>query len=132
MPRILDVGQCGFDHGSIRRTLGALPGTAVEHAATHDDALLRLAREAFDLVLVNRIGDADGRPGIDLVRAIRADDRHRETPIMLVSNLPAAQAEAVAAGALPGFGKSELGAPQVFERVLAALGSGPSAGDPAP
>ncbi len=43
---------------------------------------------------------------------------------MLVSNHEDAQAEAVAAGALPGFGKASLGQPGMIERVAAALKAG--------
>jgi len=40
---------------------------------------------------------------------------------MLVSNYPEAQAAAVAEGALPGFGKREIGTPRVGELLREAL-----------
>jgi hypothetical protein len=40
---------------------------------------------------------------------------------MLVSNYPDAQAAAVAAGALPGFGKRELGSARIPELIRSAL-----------
>ena len=40
---------------------------------------------------------------------------------MLVSDLPEAQNQAVALGALPGFGKSALSLPQTLDRLRAAL-----------
>jgi len=40
----------------------------------------------------------------------------------LVSNYTDAQAQAVQAGAEPGFGKSSLGQPQMLDRVRAFLG----------
>jgi hypothetical protein len=44
------------------------------------------------------------------------------TKFMLVSNYPDAQAAAVAAGALPGFGKREIGQPRVAQLIREALG----------
>jgi hypothetical protein len=41
---------------------------------------------------------------------------------MLVSDLPDAQQEALKAGAVEGFGKSELGSPRLAEHVKQALG----------
>ena len=42
--------------------------------------------------------------------------------MMLVSDKPDAQAEAVAKGALPGFGKAGLRHPETAQRIRAALG----------
>ena len=44
-----------------------------------------------------------------------------ELKMMLVSNYPDAQAEAIAAGALPGFGKRELGSERVTKLLREAL-----------
>jgi len=107
-PRILDVGQCGADHPAISGMLRKAFDAEVDGADTHKEALDALRAGRFDLVLVNRVGDLDGASGLSLIRAIKADPALAETPVMLVSNLADAQAEAVAAGALPGFGKSEL------------------------
>jgi hypothetical protein len=52
---------------------------------------------------------------------VKEDDALAKVPVMLVSNYAAAQAEAVAAGAVPGFGKSSLGRPDMLERVRAVL-----------
>jgi hypothetical protein len=41
---------------------------------------------------------------------------------MLVSDFPAAQQQAVALGAVPGFGKAALGAPDTARRLAAVLG----------
>ncbi len=73
-------------------------------------ALTSLRAGEFDLVLVNRIFDGDGSKGIELIRAIKADPHLARTPVMLVSNYAEAQAEAKELGALPGFGKGDLGA----------------------
>jgi two-component system chemotaxis response regulator CheY len=66
--------------------------------------------------------DADGSDGVDVVRAVKADEALRRVPVMLVSNYDAAQEEAVTAGAEPGFGKAALGRPEMLERVRPFLG----------
>ena len=58
-----------------------------------------------------------------MVRGIKADEGLRDLPVMLVSNHPDAQSEAVRAGAAPGFGKAELGRPAMLARVGAVLGA---------
>jgi len=120
--RVLSVGQCGFDHGGISHAFRQAFGAEVTAAATGARALELLGQETFALVLVNRVFDADGDSGVDLIRRIKADEKLRTTPVMLVSNYADAQAEATAAGAEPGFGKGELGRPGMLERVRTLLG----------
>ena len=120
-PRILSVGQCSFDHASITRHLGQTYGAMVAGADSKGQALVTLRAGEFDLVLVNRVLDADGTSGLDLIRAIKAEPDLAGLPVMLVSNYEEAQVEAKAAGALPGFGKTDLlhGAVAALETVLA-------------
>src|SRR5947208_2898845 len=103
--RVLSVGQCMADHGSISRTLHRSFGAEVVAAHTADEALERLRHDTFALVLVNRVLDADGSSGLDLISRVKADEGLRPVPVMLVSNYQDAQGQAVAAGAEPGFGK---------------------------
>ncbi len=110
--RVLSVGQCMADHSHITYVLRANFAAEVTGADTSDEALERMQREAFDLVLVNRIFDADGHSGIAWIREVQADELLRKVPILLVSNYADSQAEAIAAGARPGFGKASLQAPQ--------------------
>lgn len=128
-PRVLSVGQCGFDHGLLSRHLQRAFGAQVERADTHAEAVQALASQGpFALVLVNRVGDRDGAPGLALIERLQADPATAGVPLMLVSNYADAQAEAQRRGALPGFGKAELGRPEVDARIAAALaqaGSGP-------
>ena len=120
-PRILSVGQCSFDHSSISRHLGRIYGAEVAGANTMGEALVTLRAGDFDLVLVNRVFDGDGTPGLDLIRAIKADPELAGLPVMLVSNYHDAQTEAQSLGALPGFGKADLrhGAVPALETVFA-------------
>jgi CheY-like chemotaxis protein len=121
--RVLSCGQCGFDHANLSRVLRQSFGAEVVAADTPEEAFEELRREPFALVLVNRVLDADGSSGLDLIRRIRADEKLREVPVMLVSNHDDAQAEALEAGAAPGFGKAQLGQPWMIERVRAVLGN---------
>ncbi len=115
--RVLSVGQCGADHYGISLTFRQAFGAEVEAASTQADALRRLRQEPFALVLVNRVFDADGASGVDLIRLVKSDDALRTTPVVLVSNYSDAQREAVEAGAEPGFGKASLGRPEMLDRV---------------
>jgi two-component system chemotaxis response regulator CheY len=124
--RILSVGQCGADHASISYAMRRTFDAETAAAASRESALERLRRETFALVLVNRILDADGESGLDLIRRMQADEQLRQVPVMLVSNYADAQEEAVAAGARPGFGKGQLGQPEMLERVRAVLEADPA------
>ncbi|MFO0841855.1 MAG: response regulator [Gemmataceae bacterium] len=115
--RVLSVGQCLADNGSITRLLRTEFTADVLPLHSAHEALERLRRERFDLVLVNRVFDATGEGGLDLIRAVKADREIRDQPIMLVSNYPEPQAEAVAAGAVPGFGKDALHDPVTAEKL---------------
>jgi CheY-like chemotaxis protein len=119
--RVLSVGQCFADHSSLSRVLRSSFAAEVVGADTSRETLDQLRQEAFALVLVNRVFDADGTSGLDLIRAIKADDKLRSVPVMLVSNYEDAQAQAVQAGAVPGFGKAALGQPHMLARVESYL-----------
>ncbi len=116
---ILSIGQCGFDHSSIARFLSRTLQARTEHAATAAEGLQKLALGSYHLVLVNRIIDGDGSSGIDLVTTLCA--QRDCPPVMLVSNLPEAQAAAVAVGAVAGFGKSSMVDPEVARHLQALL-----------
>lgn len=119
--RVLDIGQCSFDHGSIRHLLEGEFGAEVVQAHRSRDALAALRAGRFDLVLVNRKLDADGDDGLKIVQAIKADERLSSTPVMLVTNFPERQQAAIAAGAEPGFGKAQLDEPATHEKLAKFL-----------
>jgi CheY-like chemotaxis protein len=119
--RVLSVGQCVPDGFSIKAFLEREFSAEVQTADTADEAMAMLYGGPFDLVLVNRIFDSDGGSGIDLIKAVKADPTAANIPVMLVSNYADAQHRAVQAGAEPGFGKAQLGANEVSERLRAFL-----------
>ena len=117
--KVVLVGHCGFDQASLARAVAsALPGLAVE-SAYDTDGLDRLAGPDA-LLLVNRV--LDGRfttgSGIDLIVDLANQDPAPR--VMLISNYADAQAQAVQAGALPGFGKSEMGTADTEAKLRAA------------
>ncbi len=120
-PRVLSVGQCGYDHGRIVRFLRDTFGAQVEGVDTADEALEALRAGPFQLVLVNRVLDGDGTSGLDLIRSIKADAALAGVPTMLVSNYPEAQAQAVGLGAVAGFGKADLGRPRCQQALAPIL-----------
>ncbi|NQV25978.1 MAG: hypothetical protein HQ518_16585 [Rhodopirellula sp.] len=120
--RVLDVGQCNPDHSSISRLLNQHFDVEIVRAHLESDALAMLKAGGFDLVLVNRKLDRDYSDGLSIVRAIKSDVSLRDTPVMLVSNYPEAHDAAMQAGAVYGFGKAELGSPEVVTRLAAILG----------
>lgn len=120
-PRILSVGNCSADHGALQSVLQRRWGAETLAAADTVGAFAALRSGRFDLVLVNRIFDADGSEGIDLIRAIKNDPQLSAVPVMMITNFPDHQQLAVAAGALPGFGKRDLGSPEMLDTVGTVL-----------
>jgi CheY-like chemotaxis protein len=119
--RVLDVGNCDPDHSAITRFITGAFDAHVTRAYSADDALAALRREPFDLVIVNRKFDIDHGDGIDLIRHIKSDAQIGEVPAMLLSNFPEYQQEAIAAGAVPGFGKKEYAQPETKAKLNAYL-----------
>jgi two-component system chemotaxis response regulator CheY len=119
---VLSVGQCFADHSAISRAIRQHFDAEVVGAATQAEALEKLRHQPFALVLVNRVLDADRSSGLNLITRLKEEEDLRNIPVMLVSNYEDSQRDAVAKGALPGFGKAELGQPWTVERLKAVLG----------
>lgn len=121
MKRVLDVGNCDLDHGTLTRYLQQHFQVEVVRARLRDEALATLRQQPCDLVLVNRLLDEDGSEGLEVIRQIKADPQLARVPCMLISNFPESQQAAVAAGAEYGFGKKELDMPQTRQRLARFL-----------
>jgi CheY-like chemotaxis protein len=120
--RVLSVGQCVPDEALVRWFLRQHFDCQVVAAEGLEDALAQLRRGPIDLVLVNRKLDSDYSDGIDVIRRLKADPKTADMPVMMVTDYANHQDEAVAAGALRGFGKSELDDSQTLERLSIMLG----------
>jgi hypothetical protein len=119
--RVALVGHCGPDGSYLRSAvIGSVRGTSVlmiDEAARLEKAL----NDGVDLILMNRQLDwgFDTEEGVELIRKLRLS--HPNVKFMLVSIYSEAQQEEIAAGALPGFGKREIGTPRVAELLKSAL-----------
>jgi len=120
--RVLDVGQCGPDHATIREFLTRHFDCEIVQAHDADDVRKRLADGPFDLVLVNRKLDRDYSDGLEIIRRMKADAATAGVPAMLITNFAEHQDAAVEAGALRGFGKLEFNEPTTRDRLAAVLG----------
>ena len=119
--KILLVGHCGPDSSYLRMTVKkAVEGAEIKSA--DDSAELHQALvDGVDLILFNRELGYGFEPdtGVETIRTLRAANSN--VPMILVSNYPDAQQAALAAGAMPGFGKRELGSPKVADLLRGAL-----------
>lgn len=116
------VGHCGPDASFLRMAVsGSAPGTRIVSLGTQDEVDAAVEAGDIELFLLNRRLDYgfDDEDGIGLIRRIKA--RRPDQKVMLVSNYADAQAAAEAAGALPGFGKREIGSAKAKQRVAEAL-----------
>ncbi len=127
--KIALVGHCGPDSSYLRMTLAKAERGVVVLAADDNQELAALLGQGIDLLLMNRQLDYgfDENEGVALIRKLRAT--HPGVKTMLVSNYPEAQAAAIAAGALPGFGKREMSSPRVGELIRDALAGQPVGGN---
>ena len=117
------VGHCGPDSSFLRIAVSRAERDVQVVSVDDESDLKRLLDDGVDLLLMNRQLDYgfDDDEGVALIRKLRAAYPHVKT--MLVSNYADAQAAAVAEGALPGFGKRDIGTPKVAEMLREALKS---------
>jgi hypothetical protein len=118
---VLLIGHCGADSTYLRLALKkAAPEVQIHLAEDSNELAASLKGDPIDLILFNRELDYgfDSTEGVEVIRSLQPS----KVPMMLVSNYPEAQQAAVAAGALPGFGKRELGSTRVTTLLRDALG----------
>jgi hypothetical protein len=116
------VGHCGPDSSFLRSAVASsAPGTRIV-SAEDQAGLDQILASGPALLLVNRILDYGfaTQEGVALIAGYR---RQPNVRCLLISNFPEAQAAAGQAGALPGFGKRQIGTPLVRERIQQALAS---------
>ena len=120
--RVLDVGNCSADHAAIRSILQRDFSAQVVRAHGLEDALAALQADSFDLVLVNRQLDRDESDGRAIIQAIKSEPGFESLPVMMIANHADDQQRAVDAGAVWGFGKSQLRDPATAQRLRSVLG----------
>ncbi len=121
MKKVVLVGHCGPDSSYLRMSImSAIKGVSIL-AADDDTELSQVLGDHVDLLLFNRelgYGFTESE-GVKTIQRLRASNPNLK--MMLVSNYPDSQIAAQAAGALPGFGKRELGTKRVTELLRSAL-----------
>ncbi len=116
---IVLVGHCWPDRLGLRSAVRrALPGVRIARANNMRTLAGHLGSGAILLVNRKLDGRFDTRNGIELIHRLAAGGEKA----ILVSNLSEAQADAVAAGALPGFGKSQLHDAATLDALRGAVG----------
>ncbi len=121
MKKILSVGQCNPDHSSIKTFLTREFDCEITRIDSTEEAIEELKRNRHDLVLVNRKLDIDYTDGTNLIQKLQSDSAFKDIPVLLISNYPEYQEEAVSIGAKYGFGKAEIGKPETIERLSKIL-----------
>lgn len=118
---IVLVGHCFPDRFMIKSAIKrAVPGSSLE--SVNDEKDLEPFLNGGSVLLVNRELDGrfDTQSGILLIEQVMQGD---DPPVaILISNYEDAQAHAEAAGANPGFGKSDLYEARTVEILKAAAG----------
>ena len=119
--KVVLVGHCGPDSSFLRMAVSSAQKGLSVVSADDEQSLRQAIEQGADLLLVNRVLDYgfEEISGAAVIRRLRAEQPGLK--MMLVSNYAEAQAEAVAAGALPGFGKREVGSSRVAEMLRQAL-----------
>lgn len=115
------VGHCGPDSSFLRMAVsGAVSGVRVVMVDS-DTELNEALDGGVDLLMLNRKLDFgfDQHDGVELLRRIK--QRYPDQKVMMISNYADAQQAAEAAGAIPGFGKREIGTARSKQRIVAAL-----------
>ena len=118
---MLLVGHCSADGPQITKLLEANFDAKVDHARTFDATISAVSTKSYDLIIINRLLDETGESGLDLIATIKKKDK--PPTMMLVSNYPDAQEEAIKLGASPGFGKRNLNTRSTVDIIRGALAS---------
>ena len=118
--KIALVGHCGPDSFMLRSAVKYAVKDVELHMITDGGALAALLSNGPALLLVNRQldGNFEVIEGVDLIR--RLHTTYPQLPMMLISNYADAQQAAEAAGARPGFGKSEIGSAKMRDALAGA------------
>jgi two-component system chemotaxis response regulator CheY len=115
------VGHCGADTSYLRMTVKSALGESVFVSVEDNESLQKALADGPDLVLLNRELGFGFEPdmGVGMIRQLHA--AYPNVRFMLISNHRDAQLDAQAAGALPGFGKREIGTPRVAQLLRDAV-----------
>ena len=116
LEKILLVGHCVPDTFMLKSKMRQLfPDATVDNCNSQSDMEAKMSEKS--LLLVNRVLDGSfaAAGGIELIEQhAKSDDSPK---LMLISNFNESQEQAIAVGAMLGFGKSELGSEATEEKL---------------
>ncbi len=121
MKKVMSVGQCNPDHSALSQFLTRNFQCEVVRIDSTEEAIGELEKGHYDLVLVNRKLDIDYTDGTILIEQMKANKNFQSIPVMLISNYPEYQDEAVKLGAIRGIGKLEYSEPSSIQRFASVL-----------
>jgi response regulator of citrate/malate metabolism len=120
--RIVLVGHCGVDAPRLEREIcRTIKGAQVVTINSEQELNDVVEDEKNVLLLVNRQlpYGFEVEEGVGLMKDLHS--RHPKLKMMLVSDLPDAQEQARQVGAVPGFGKAEIGTGKIAEHLIKIL-----------
>lgn len=120
--KVLDVGQCNADNYRISELLTQHFDAQVDRSHSLERAAEAASNTKYDLILINRLLDADGSAGMDVLNSLKSNPASSEIPVMIVSNYQDAQDLAVQNGAVAGFGKAALDSAETLAKLNKYLG----------
>jgi len=120
--KVVLIGHCGPDSSYLRMAVSNVDKSIRVSSADTPVGLEKALANGADLLLLNRElpYDFDEKMGVDVIRKYAG--QYPSVKMMLVSNYADAQRSAQAAGAVEGFGKSEIGTRRVTVVIKSALG----------
>lgn len=122
MKKVLLSGNCNFDYPYIKKIIESHFDSEVIRAHDNEDARKLINKNKYDLVMVNRIGAFDNKPGIEIIKYMQSDSELKKTPVMLITNYPMYMKEAIEAGAVEGFGKENVKSEATLDILRKYLG----------
>ena len=120
--KVLDVGQCNADNYRISELLKKHFDVKVDRSHSIAQAIESASKNTYDLILINRLLDADGSAGMDVLASLKLNPSSAKIPVMIVSNYEDAQELAMQKGAVAGFGKGALDSEETLAKLNQYLG----------
>ena len=115
--KVLDVGQCNADNYRISELLNRHFDVQVDRSHSIVQAVEAASKKPYDLILINRILDADSSAGMDVLASLKLNPSSKEIPVMIISNYEDAQEKAIEKGAVAGFGKGALDSEETLAKL---------------
>ena len=113
------VGHCNVDGPRLQREIETKAAPCHVLRVNDLPGLQQACESGADLLLINREPVGFDEAGLDLIRDLHS--RFPRQKMMLVSDYLDAQEKAIGSGALPGFGKADMGSPKLIETVKGAI-----------